>query len=580
MKRTLFLAIALTVALTAGAKDKVVKNPVFARGRTALTPRTVTLGKTCTTVSFRYMGGGWSLSAEAHLEAEGKTYRMIGGTVYTKQEDGTRGAGEPIDPAKHYNRANDSLVLVFEPLDPGIKLVDFIEEEGSNFNLYGIRLDGKLYPFVLGKPKPYPYSMNEPLPAIVPQYGRAKYTMRILKEDGTLEMPVMFGMNNKFSNAQYLDFSADNCSYQIEASSTYEAPVGVPDGSNQFRIMMIPGYETYVRADAKAYRATRVGHKLPTDRIIQFEGPIADLQQVRYTERFPYYDLMSETIDELWNKTLNRIRSCEQNKTYSRRQKDFARLFVENYYIRHYLNFVKQGKANMQDAHAQELQLLRDGRSFYLIGEDDYLDYAHANDIGGVVTEWMEGYRRAMNMARRIQKTELMPESAFDTIPELFQKELRDMNDSTRVAIERLRSTASDVRVMDTPNCAGEDFLDHVVSENPDVVLFFDFWATWCGPCMRGIHAMEPLKSEWAGRPIRFVYVTNESSPLIQWSQQIATMPGLHYRLPDTVWKQIPNLDGIPQYYIFDRHGDRFFEQGGFGTIEPLQQKINEALAR
>ena len=128
MKRTLFLAIALTVALTAGAKDKVVKNPVFARGRTALTPRTVTLGKTCTTVSFRYMGGGWSLSAEAHLEAEGKTYRMIGGTVYTKQEDGTRGAGEPIDPAKHYNRANDSLVLVFEPLDPGIKLVDFIEE--------------------------------------------------------------------------------------------------------------------------------------------------------------------------------------------------------------------------------------------------------------------------------------------------------------------------------------------------------------------------------------------------------------------------------------------------------------------
>ena len=84
-------------------------------------------------------------------------------------------------------------------------------------------------------------------------------------------------------------------------------------------------------------------------------------------------------------------------------------MFVENYYIKHYLNFVKQGKANMQDAHAQELQLLRDGRSFYLIGEDDYLDYAHANDIGGVVTEWMEGYRRAMNMARRIQKTELMP---------------------------------------------------------------------------------------------------------------------------------------------------------------------------
>ena len=133
---------------------------------------------------------------------------------------------------------------------------------------------------------------------------------------------------------------------------------------------------------------------------------------------------------------------------------------------------------------------------------------------------------------------------------------------------------------MDIPSCKGEEFLSKVASENPGVVLFFDFWATWCGPCLAGIKAMEPLKEEWAGRPIRFVYVTNESSPSTQWTKQITTMPGLHYRLPDNIWNTIPQLDGIPQYYIYDKHGNRFYEQTGFDTIKPLKDKINEALGK
>ena len=213
------------------------------------------------------------------------------------------------------------------------------------------------------------------------------------------------------------------------------------------------------------------------------------------------------------------------------------------------------------------------------MGDATYLDYAHANHIGGVVTEWMEDYARAMNLAGRIRGMEAVPETAFDTIPSIYRKELQAMNDSTRHAIERLREAAAEVKVMDTPDCTGEEFIATVVRENPGVVLFFDLWATWCGPCMSGIKAMEPLKSQWAGRPIRFVYVTNESSPANQWTKQIASMPGIHYRLPDAIWKAIPHLNGIPQYYIYDSQGKLFYEQTGFGGIDPLKEKIEEALS-
>lgn len=245
----------------------------------------------------------------------------------------------------------------------------------------------------------------------------------------------------------------------------------------------------------------------------------------------------------------SKIQNIEHNKNYSRRQKDYGRLRVEKTYLSRYTRFVKDGLAGIQDSHAADLEILKDGRSFYLINDDKFLDYAHANNISGIVTKWMEGFAKAMN-------------------------------NSTRTAVERLRNATNEIKVMETPDCTGEEFIGKVVKENPGVVLFFDLWATWCGPCMRGIKEMEPLKAELAGRPIRFVYVTNESSPSNQWTKQINTMPGIHYRLPNKIWNEIPKLSGIPQYYIYDKQGNLFYEQTGFDKTEPLRQKINEVIEK
>ena len=119
-----------------------------------------------------------------------------------------------------------------------------------------------------------------------------------------------------------------------------------------------------------------------------------------------------------------------------------------------------------------------------------------------------------------------------------------------------------------------------MVSEYPGKVVFFDFWATWCGPCKRGIQAMEPLKAEYADKPIQYVYVTNESSPLTTWSAMITGMPGVHYRINSAYWKQIKELGtgAIPRYLIYGKDGQLFYEQTGFGTIDKLKDKIDEAL--
>ncbi|MGM9674334.1 MAG: TlpA family protein disulfide reductase [Bacteroidaceae bacterium] len=583
MKQIFLFAIAMMASSAALAKDKVVDRPAFSSGGASFRPCTVVLGKQATTIGFKvFSGGTWSLSADSHLNSEGKTYRMTKATVF-KRAKGQVLSSEALDPSKHYTWEYDSVSAEFEPLDAKVKAFDFVEFEKSGFNTQGIRLDGKHYPFALGNPKPYPYAKDEPLQPITPQYGKARYTLDMYRHDGTKtrENTVMFGLNNRFSDDRFLGFTEN--SYEIEASSTYLAVVAAPYPFQQFHVLMVPGYETAIHVDetasigscAKIYKKP-----LPTERIIQFEGPLADLQQMTFDERWIYHDTFYNTpADSLWEALQGKVQQIEKNKAYSRRQKDYGRLWAESRYLMRYMECVKDGSATLQDSHAADLALLKDGRSFYLVGDATYLDYAHANHIGGVVTEWMEDYARAMNLAKRIRGMEAVPEAAFDTIPPIYRKELRAMNDSTRHAIERLREAAAEVKVMDTPDCTGEEFIATVVRENPGVVLFFDLWATWCGPCMSGIKAMEPLKSQWAGRPIRFVYVTNESSPANQWTKQIASMPGIHYRLPDAIWKAIPNLDGIPQYYIYDSQGKLFYEQTGFGGIDPLKEKIEEALS-
>lgn len=581
MKIRLIFVVALATSLATFAKDRVVHNPVFAGGGTSLCPKTVVMGKTATTIGFRVMSHSWTLDAGAHLVVGGNTYRMTGATVFSRSADGAVKSSEELTPVKTYSWVYDSVSVDFEPLDAKVRIFDFVENEGSGFNVYGIRMDGRCYPFVLGKPKPYPYARDEQLCAIEPKYGRAKYTCTMYKHDGTESPVVSFGLDNCFSGDKYRDF-ADN-GYQIEASRPYFAIVAAPYPSHQFFVMMVPGFETKVSVDETAYNTSLAGagkNPIPPHRVIQFEGPIADLQQVFYDERFLYPSISRLAPDTLWDVLQGKARDIEHRKHYSRRQKDFGRLLVEMSYLNRYLRCVAEGTAELRDSHAADLVFLKDGRSFYLVGDDKYLAYAHANNIGGVVTEWMELFAKAMNLAKRIRGLELLPETAFDTIPQEFQKELRAMNDSTRVAVEKLRNTAGEVKVMDTPDCTGEEFIGRVIGENPDVLLFFDFWATWCGPCMKGIKAMEPLKKEWAGRPVRFVYVTNESSPANQWTRQISSMPGIHYRLPDRIWKAIPKLGGIPQYYIYDRHGNCFYEQTGFREIEPLVQKIDEALKK
>lgn len=133
------------------------------------------------------------------------------------------------------------------------------------------------------------------------------------------------------------------------------------------------------------------------------------------------------------------------------------------------------------------------------------------------------------------------------------------------------------------PDATPEQFFDAVAAMFPGKVVFIDLWATWCGPCKYGIIKMRSVKEELKGKDVVFVYLTNESSPEVDWRSSIGSIKGYHLRMSSSFWNKLPCIiacSGIPQYFLYDRNGKRIYHQVGYndGSELNFKEKILKAL--
>lgn len=93
-------------------------------------------------------------------------------------------------------------------------------------------------------------------------------------------------------------------------------------------------------------------------------------------------------------------------------------------------------------------------------------------------------------------------------------------------------------------------------------IVFVDFWATSCGPCVGSIKRMKETRKEYEGnKDFDFVFITDErSSPLKTYNKFVKeqNLKNINRLSLDdyNYLRQLFKFNGIPRYVVIDKNGD------------------------
>ncbi|AEW86325.1 TlpA family protein disulfide reductase [Flavobacterium columnare NBRC 100251 = ATCC 23463] len=118
--------------------------------------------------------------------------------------------------------------------------------------------------------------------------------------------------------------------------------------------------------------------------------------------------------------------------------------------------------------------------------------------------------------------------------------------------------------------------LKEIISQNTEKSIVLEFWASWCGDCIKNMPNLKKLQIE--NPDTKFVFISFDKTPET-WKIGIEKheLIGDHLYVGETMkgnFGKSVNLDWIPRYIILDKKGKVVL----FRAIEKDTEKINTLL--
>lgn len=107
----------------------------------------------------------------------------------------------------------------------------------------------------------------------------------------------------------------------------------------------------------------------------------------------------------------------------------------------------------------------------------------------------------------------------------------------------------------------GLDGKTYDVAEMREQVVLASFGATWCQPCHAEVAALEELRVEYKDKPVRFLWVSIESTDELSNSLLRHRAKGMRIKMPvlrdadQKAFSQFTTRKRMPLVIVFDRQG-------------------------
>jgi thiol-disulfide isomerase/thioredoxin len=112
------------------------------------------------------------------------------------------------------------------------------------------------------------------------------------------------------------------------------------------------------------------------------------------------------------------------------------------------------------------------------------------------------------------------------------------------------------------PEGKATEIFKNIINSHKGKILFIDFWATTCGPCVAAIKQMKDTRKEYKDNTnFKFVFITDESQSPIESYNKFVKEQELEniYRLSSDDYNRLRQLfkfNGIPRYVVIDKKGE------------------------
>lgn len=188
---------------------------------------------------------------------------------------------------------------------------------------------------------------------------------------------------------------------------------------------------------------------------------------------------------------------------------------------------------------------------------------------------YLQERERVSQLVAQLKAFRSVPSETIDSLSFEFQQPLYE-----------LKAKIVDVAQQNAnwqPSGEPATWLEQIVQRHKGKLVYIDFWATWYGPCNRGIKEMSTVKSDYEKRGVDFVYITDNSSSTDGFLELKQKHSGDHFLFTkeDIKAMNIPSYSGsIPHYLIYGRDGHLIKAITGWDGLESMTQELDKALAQ